>query len=634
MKKTMSTLANANPAGSRDDRQSAGRTAPAHRPGPSSRPDDLLRRAGVALVTGSLVLAMVPTAAIADDAATSSTTATSQGSASDATGASGQGAPSGTGETPPEPPSGSDAPDIPTPDASGQGQGQPGDASQGQPDGQGQGQPGGGGADTQSFDYSGTYTGALTADGQSVTSSDQTVTATESDQNAVLVQNAGSLDASGLTLQKSGDDTDGDRCNFYGVNSVLLSVGEGSLAKVSSSTISATSAGSNALFATDSATIYAKDDTIHTTADNSRGLDATYGGTIIGESLDVSTEGDHCAALATDRGGGNVSLANSTLSTQGSGSPLLYSTGDIEVSGVSGTASGSQIAGMEGLNTILIQNSSLESTNTGTTGSDPVANGVIIYQSTSGDAETTTGDAASFQAIDSSLKSSISSGSFFYVTNTTANILLKQTSLDFDSSAAKLLQVEGNSSNNWGSAGSNGATVNFTCSGEDLKGDVSVDTISSATLYLTAGTSWQGAASITQNASAAEGSATEAPLTVNVDASSTWVVTADSTVTNLNVAQGGKLVDASGNAVTVKDSSGTTLAEGSSSVTVTVTGSYSTQVGSDAVAENTDTIDRSGFEEAMGTSQAGGSTSSADQGATTGSWWDQVVSFFKGIFGM
>lgn len=105
--------------------------------------------------------------------------------------------------------------------------------------------------------------------------------------------------------------------------------------------------------------------------------------------------------VATDRGGGNISVDGGTISTEGSGSPIVYSTGDIEVSDVTGTASESQLVGMEGLKTVLIRNSTLSSSQTGKTASDPVADGVIIYQSTSGDAESTTGEAATFQAVDS-----------------------------------------------------------------------------------------------------------------------------------------------------------------------------------------------------------------------------------------
>lgn len=172
--------------------------------------------------------------------------------------------------------------------------------------------------------------------------------------------------------------------DYSGTNSVSLTVGEDSTAVIDGTDITASSSGSNDVFATDSGTALVNDTSIETMADNSRGLDATYGGTILANKITADTQGGHSAIVATDRGGGSISLADATLSTAGSGSPLLYSTGDIQVNNVSGTSSGSQIAGMEGLNTILIKDSTLESTVTGKTASDPIANGIIIYQSTSG----------------------------------------------------------------------------------------------------------------------------------------------------------------------------------------------------------------------------------------------------------
>lgn len=172
--------------------------------------------------------------------------------------------------------------------------------------------------------------------------------------------------------------------DYSGSYSVSLTVGEDSTTVIDGTDITASSSGSNGVFATDSGTALVNDTSIETMADNSRGLDATYGGTILANKITADTQGGHSAIVATDRGGGSISLADVTLSTAGSGSPLLYSTGDIQVNNVSGTSSGSQIAGMEGLNTILIKDSTLESTVTGKTASDPIANGIIIYQSTSG----------------------------------------------------------------------------------------------------------------------------------------------------------------------------------------------------------------------------------------------------------
>lgn len=303
--------------------------------------------------------------------------------------------------------------------------------------------------------------------------------------------------------------------DYSGTNSVSLTVGEDSTTVIDGTDITASSSGSNGVFATDSGTALVNDTSIETMADNSRGLDATYGGTILANKITADTQGDHSAIVATDRGGGSISLADATLSTAGSGSPLLYSTGDIQVNNVSGTSSGSQIAGMEGLNTIPIKDSTLESTVTGKTASDPIANGIIIYQSTSG--------------------------------------------------------------------------------------GVTADTISSVDLYLLDGAAWIDAATVTDNAAAGSGTGTasDAPITVNVDGTSTWVVTKDTTISALNVASGGD-----GNTVTIV-ANGKTVVSGSGDVTVTVTGSYSTSVSAGSDTElSSDTIDRSEFDSRFGTSTA------------------------------
>ena len=473
-----------------------------------------------------------------------------------------------------------------------------------------------GGANTMSYDYTGDYTGTLTADGDSQSADGKTIEASDGDTNVILSENGGTLTVANATLNKSGAASNDDNANFYGTNSVSLTVGEKSTTILDGSEINATDNGSNGVFVTDSATALVNDIVINTVGDNSRGLDATYGGTILGNKVTATTKGDHSATVATDRGGGNVSIVDSTLNTAGSGSPLLYSTGDVEVSGVTGTATGAQIAGMEGYNTILIDDSTLESTNTGKTGSDPIANGVIIYQSTSGDAESSTGEHATFQAKDSTLKSAIESGSMFYFTNTTADVVLSNTTLDFDTDKATLINASGNDANNWGTPGSNGANVTFTGRSQTLAGDVTADTISTLNLYLLDGTTWTGAATIGENASAGAGSGadsgadsgtdatSDAPISVNVDGTSTWVVTRDTTISALNVASGGKVVDADGNTVTII-ANGTTVVTGDSDITVTVTGDYTTTVDAgDETELAADVIDRSAFDKQFGTSTA------------------------------
>lgn len=332
--------------------------------------------------------------------------------------------------------------------------------------------------------------------------------------------------------------------DYSGSYSVSLTVGEDSTAVIDGTDITASSSGSNGVFATDSGTALVNDTSIETMADNSRGLDATYGGTILANKITADTQGGHSAIVATDRGGGSISLADATLSTAGSGSPLLYSTGDIQVNNVSGTSSGSQIAGMEGLNTILIKDSTLESTVTGKTASDPIA---TASSSTSPPRATRKPAPASTPRSSRSIPHSappIGSGSMFYFTNTTADVVLQNnTELDFDT----------------------------------------------------------GAATVTDNAAAGSGTGTasDVPITVNVDGTSTWVVAKDTTISALNVASGGD-----GNTVTIV-ANGKTVVSGSGDVTVTVTGSYSTSVSAGSDTElSSDTIDRSEFDSRFGTSTA------------------------------
>ena len=128
-----------------------------------------------------------------------------------------------------------------------------------------------------------------------------------------------------------------------------------------------------------------------------------------------------------------------------------------------------------------------------------------------------------------------------------------------------------------------------------MSGAIQADTISQANVYLLDSTNWTGAASIVDNANAT--STKDDNLTINVDATSAWTVTADSTVSNLNVASGGKVVDTAGKTVSIVDASGTTLVSGDSDITVVVTGSYGTTVEtSDASSVRSANIDRGAFD--------------------------------------
>jgi hypothetical protein len=264
--------------------------------------------------------------------------------------------------------------------------------------------------------------------------------------------------------------------------------------------------GANGVFSTGTGTTaYLTNVTISATAQGGHGVDATLGGTLALTNVDISTAGANGAAIATDRGGGTVTVTGGSIVTSGADSPGIYSTGSIAVTGATISATGAEAAVVEGANSITLTDVTL---------SGAKKNGVMLYQSMSGDASTGT---ASFTMTGGSL--STTAGAAFYVTNTNAVIVLKD-GATVTSSSSVLLSAE---ADKWGTTGSNGGVVTLYADNETLDGDVRADDISSIAIVLMNGTTYSGAID-----SAA----------VSLDATSTWNVSGDSIITILSDVSG------------------------------------------------------------------------------------------------
>lgn len=267
---------------------------------------------------------------------------------------------------------------------------------------------------------------------------------------------------------------------------------------------------------------------ITTYSDKSRGLDATYSGKITASNVEINTNGQSCAALATDRGEGEVHVENSIINTgvdqkSGRGSPLIYSTGNITAKNTQGTAFVSQIACIEGKNSITLEDCDLTGYAEGNRqdGSEYVdLGGVFIYQSMSGDADVGT---SLFTAKNSKLSiaedsSVYTTAPMFHITNTACVINLENTELSFGSGTF----LESSGQNQWGTTGSNGGVCELNTNNEKIDGNVIVDEISSLNWTMKS-TEFKGAINSTGNA------------TVNVADGSTWTLTGDSSVSALEL---------------------------------------------------------------------------------------------------
>ena len=350
--------------------------------------------------------------------------------------------------------------------------------------------------------------------------SGKTLSSTNSDQSVVYITQSGINIINSNLNKASGDSSNTENSEFYGVNAAVLVNGGG--LTMTDGTITTAAKGANAICATNNGKVTISGTTITSTGSGSaRGLHATYGGKIEANKVNISTKGGSCATLATDRGEGTVTCTECTLSTAGAGSPLIYSTGDITISKTTGTATGAQAVVIEGKNTATIKESSNLKCNAMPNRKTVDQCGVMLYQSMSGDADSGTStfncDKSTIEIQSSS--SVYSSAPMFFITNTQAKINLEECTFKYGSGV--FLKAAGTSE--WGSSGSNGGVVTLTLTNQDIEGDIIVDSISSLTINLV-GSSIKGKINEANTA---------AKLAINLDSDSKITLTGNSYYTSI-----------------------------------------------------------------------------------------------------
>ena len=324
--------------------------------------------------------------------------------------------------------------------------------------------PGGGfgggtppGGGTSSFEY--TAATEITAAAE-VTG--ETYDSETADESALIVNTADAVSLSEITVNKTGDSDGGDNCNFYGLNAGLL---------------------------------------------------------VMGGS--VTTSGRSSAAIRTDRGGGTVVVDGGTYTSNGLGSPAIYSTADITVKNATLVSNLSEGVCIEGMNSITLENCDLTANNTQCNGHATFHDTIMIYQSMSGDADSGT---SSFTMTGGSLTSL--SGHMFHVTNTHAVITLSGVELNNEGSDVLLSACD----DGWSGAFN---IAELAADSQALSGTILVGDNSTLKLTLTNGSSFLGCISgEIENAQGAAVSAETGTVNVTIDSTSTWTLTADTYITS------------------------------------------------------------------------------------------------------
>ena len=427
------------------------------------------------------------------------------------------------GNPPGEPPEGFDGSMPPGEPPEGFGEGsRPGTP----PNGFGGGTPPGG----SSFNFE--YTAAAEISSAAETTGESYVS-NASDENALLIRTGDTVSVIDASVTKAGDSDGGDSCSFYGLNAAVLVMG-GTEALISGGTVETSASGANGVFCYggnggrngadgDGTTLYISGTTITTTGDGSGGIMTTGGGVTYAEDLTVTTSGRSSAAIRTDRGGGTVTANGGTYTTSGLGSPAIYSTADVTVRNAVLTSNLSEGVCIEGKNSITLENCSLTADNTQCNGNATFLDTIMIYQSMSGDADSGT---SAFTMTGGSLTGL--SGHLFHVTNTHAVITLDQVELTNEGSDILLSVCD----DGWNGADN---IAEVYASRQALSGTLLVGDNSALNLSLSDGSVFEGSISgeIT-NAKGEQVSSSVGTVSVTLDETSTWALTADTWISSFS----------------------------------------------------------------------------------------------------
>jgi hypothetical protein len=343
--------------------------------------------------------------------------------------------------------------------------------------------------------------GVYNQKGGKIEQSAKNYTADANDQSVILVSNGGQFILADSEIVSSGSASNLDSAGFYGLNAAVLAKSGGNIS-LSNCTVITSGRGANGVFANGTGSIINLDSvTISCLESRSHGIVATDSGQIICSGVSIDTAGNGAAAgIATDQGGGTILFDAGSVNTSGSKSPGIYSSGSIIVSNSALSATASEAAVIEGSNSITLSDTDLYGSQ---------EHGVLIYNSTSGDESTGN---AQFDMSRGTLTCDV--GPLFYCTNIEAVVNLE--SVGLTSNSGVILKAAAGS---WGTEGSNGAAVVFSVRQQILEGDFILDKISSLELDLADASILTGAVNSDHIAQS---------VTINLDASSTWYVTANS----------------------------------------------------------------------------------------------------------
>ena len=382
----------------------------------------------------------------------------------------------------------------------------------------------------------------------------QKASSTGKDENAVHIGGGNVIINNAELSRKNADAAPGENADHYGVGSVGLATN--GVGFISKSKLNSQAKAATGVFAFGSAKLYLADTTVDTALESAHGLETAETGTLSAWNMTVNTAGEGASPVYVGPGGGTMILDGGLYASAGLKSPAVYCRGAVGLTNAELTAAHSEAAVIENSGTLTITDSNI-TCDLKSSADHNSQWSVLLYQPGVKGEHT-----ANFRMKNGTITSK--NGGLFYSTNTTSNIYLENVTLKPYKNSEFLVRCTSNADQvQWGERGKNGSVCNLTAANQQLLGDVVWDAISEVSVYIKENSTLTGAF-------VKDGTVKRGPgfADLYIDKGCTWTVGGDSELSNLYNA--GTIADTSGNTVTIKQSDGTVISEGTSAYTVIV----------------------------------------------------------------
>ena len=342
-------------------------------------------------------------------------------------------------------------------------------------------------------------------------------------ENALRINNA-KVTASGIIIKKpSGDASNEHSLISQGINSALLVKGNSS-AKFDGLRVTSSALNGNGVFACENKSNLLIDmGTIKTTGDNSSAVSVSYGAHADIQNTRGDTSGTNSPAINNSYSGGTIKLSDSSFTSTGKNSPVIYNKFDVFAENTFLTTTDSETVIIEDGGKTELKNCNI--LNSSSTSGATKSNFLLFGRENNPEKIAV----AQFDVLGGNIVNG--PGDVFRITNTEANINLTSSNIVSSPEEKNLFNVSGNTMKGWGTAGINGGKAYITTEKQKLEGRILVDNISYVSLDMKNNSYFKGSVNIQKNVAAPK------PLSENVkviiDKTSTWELTGDSMVTTL-----------------------------------------------------------------------------------------------------